>query len=257
MLRPLLLILLALNAILFGWTRGWLDDVLSFKARGDREPERVARQVNPERISLLTPEKLAQMQANEARSCLELPLVGDPALQAAQSLLARSGITPTDFQPQHSEEPGVWAVASIKLPNKDFQQRKEETYRKMKINFEYLQGMPNEMPSMILSRHSSEKAAANALDALDKRQLKGLRVLTLQEPVKRHRLLVPQADGLLRAKLAELSKDPALAPGFRPCPVAASASSAADGGASAPAATSAATSLTPMIPASAGASTAR
>jgi len=254
MLRKLLLILIALNVLLFGWTQGWLDDVLSVKARGDREPERLARQANPERIRLLTPEKLVQLQANEARSCLELPLVGDPALQAAQSLLARSGITPTDFQPQHSEEPGVWAVASIKLPNKDFQQRKEETYRKMKINFEYLQGMPNEMPSLILSRHSSEKAAANALEALDRRQLKGLRVLTLQEPIKRHRLLVPQADGLLRAKLAELSKDPALAPGFRPCPVSAPASSAADGGASAPAA---ATSLTPTIPASAGASTAR
>jgi len=253
MLRTLLLILLALNAALFGWTRGWFDEVLSFKARGDREPERVARQVNPERITLLTPERLAQIQASEARSCLELPLVGDPALQAAQSLLARSGITPTDFQPQHSEEPGVWAVASIKLPNKDFQQRKEETYRKMKINFEYLQGMPNEMPSLILSRHSSEAAAARAVDALEKRQLKGLRVLTLQEPIKRHRLLVPQADGLLRAKLAQLSKDPALAPGFRPCPVSASASSATDGAASAPAATS----LTPTIPASAGESTAR
>ncbi|MBB4842895.1 hypothetical protein HNP55_001410 [Paucibacter oligotrophus] len=247
MLRALLLILIALNALLFGWTRGWLDEVLSFKARGDREPERVARQVNPEHVRLLTPQSLTQLQASEARSCLELPLVGDAALQAAQSLLARSGITPTDFQPQHSEEPGVWAVASIKLPNKDFQQRKEETYRKMKINFEYLQGMPDEMPSLILSRHGSEKAAANAMEALDRRQLKGLRVLTLQEPVKRHRLLVPQADGLLRAKLAQLSKDPALAPGFRPCPAAPAAEAA-----SAPASTS----LTPTVPASAAAATA-
>ncbi|MDC8787227.1 hypothetical protein [Roseateles koreensis] len=218
MLRALLLILLLLNALFFAWTRGWLDDVVGIKARGDHEPERAARQLYPERVQVLSPQALAAARAQEPRVCLELgPLLGDAALQTAQSALARAGVTPTEFQPQHSNQPGVWAVATIKLSAKEFQQRKEDTYRKMKINFEYLQDMPTEMPSLILSRHDSEKAANAQLAALDRRSLKGLRVLQLQAPMIRHSLLVPQADEALRAKLAELSKDPALAPGFKAC----------------------------------------
>jgi len=242
-LRALLVFLLLINILFFAWTRGWLDEAAGIKARGDSEPERAARQLKPELVQVFSPQSLAAAQAQQAPSCLELgPLQGDAALQAVQSVLARAGITPTDLQPQHSEQPGVWAVASIKLPSKDFQERKEDTYRKMKIDFEYLQGMPAEMPSMILSRHASEKAAAAQVAALDRRALKGLRVLQLQAPVNLHTLQVPQASPALRAKLTELSRDPALAPGFKPCLALPNVGAAAASSAPAPSAAASAAS---------------
>ncbi|MEJ6005959.1 hypothetical protein WG899_10405 [Paucibacter sp. AS339] len=230
MLRALVLLLLLLNALFFSWTQGWLDGVVGIKAGGQHEPERLTQQVHPERIVLLEPKAAAALQT---RACLESgPLAGDAALAEAQAALQRAGFTPADWQTQSSEQSGVWAVASIKLPSKDFQARKEETYKKLKISYEFLSGMPDEMPTLLLSRHDSEKAAAAALEALSQRALKGLRVLQLQAPSKRHKLLLPQVDGLQQTRLAGL-KDAALASGFKACPVppaaAASSASAAAG----------------------------
>jgi hypothetical protein len=238
MLRALVVLLLLLNALFFGWTQGWLDRVVGIKAGGDREPERIAKQVHPERITLLSPQAASALQT---RSCLELgPLPSDAALAEAQAALQRAGFAASDWQVQTNEQPGVWAVASIRLPTKDFQARKEETYKKMKIAFEHLSGPPEELPSLVLSRHASDKAAAAALEALSQRSLKGLRVLQLQAPLKRHSLLLAKVDGAQQAKLAGLTKEPGLAGGFKACaaPAAASSpsssSSSAAGAASAP-----------------------
>ncbi|MBT9491610.1 MAG: hypothetical protein IV107_04530 [Paucibacter sp.] len=242
MLRTLVLLLLALNALFFGWSQGWLDRVVGIKAGGDREPERMANQVHPERVSVLSAQAAAALQT---RSCLELatPLNGDAALSEALALLQRAGFAPADWQAQATELPGVWAVASIRLPSKDFQARKEETYKKMRISFEYLSGPPEELPTMVLSRHASDKAAAAALEALTQRQLKGLRVLQLQAPLKRHNLIFPKADSAQQRTLAALAKEPALQGGFKACAAAAvtaatgaatNASAPASGAASAP-----------------------
>lgn len=207
MLRALVLALLVLNALFFGWSQGWLDRVVGIKAGGDREPERLAKQVKPERISLLSPQAASALQT---RSCLALgPLNGDAALAEAQAALQRAGFGAGDWQVQTAEQAGVWAVASIRLPSKDFQARKEETYKKMKIAFEHLSGPPEELPTLVLSRHASDKAAQAALEALSQRALKGLRVLQLQAPLTRHSLSIPKADGTQQAKLAGL--------GFKAC----------------------------------------
>ena len=90
-------------------------------------------------------------------------------------------------------------------------------------------GLPAEQPAFVLSRHGSPAEAAAASAALERRGLKGLRVLALKAPQARHNLVIAQADGLLAARL-KASKDPALAAGFKACsaaPAASAASSAA------------------------------
>lgn len=218
MLRGLVLVLLVLNALFFGWTRGWLDAVVGIKAGGDREPERMALQFHADRVQLLSPQAAAALRPS---ACLELgPFDSDAALQAAQGALERAGVPAGSWRVQVNEQPGVWAVATIRLGSKDFQARKEETYRKLKISYEFLQGPPEELPTLLLSRHASEKAAEAALDALSQRALKGLRVLPLQPAVKQQRLQFAQADGLMQARLQGL-QDAALAGGVKACSVAA------------------------------------
>ncbi|RZJ07836.1 MAG: hypothetical protein EOP39_15365 [Rubrivivax sp.] len=231
MMRVLVIVLLAINAVFFAWSRGWLDTVTGLPAESGREPHRLAAQQNPERIQPLGASSVAALAQ---KSCLELgPIDGDAALAATQAALKAAGAHASDVQVQSSEQPGVWVVATIKLADADFRARKEETYRRMRLNFEPLEGLPAEQPAFVLGRYPSQQEATAEAAALDRRGLKGLRVLTLKEPVTRHRLVLSQADGLLATKLKS-SKDPALAAGFKACsaPSAASAASAAGSAAS-------------------------
>lgn len=220
-MRVLVLVLLAVNAVFFAWSRGWLDSVTGVPADAGREPHRMVSQQHPERIQPLGASSVAALAQ---KSCLELgPVEGDAALAAAQAALKAAG---AEAQVQSSEQPGVWVVATIKLADAEFRARKEETYRRMRLNFEPLEGLPAEQPAFVLGKYPSQAEATAEAAAFDRRGLKGLRVLALKAPVTRHTLVVPQADGLLATKLKS-SKDPALAAGFKACSVPAPAASAA------------------------------
>lgn len=199
MLRILFIATLLLNLLVFVFTQGWLDGLTGLHARGDSDPARLQQQVNPEQMQLLNAQAAKSAQA---RSCLEFgPLVGDEALRSVQAQLEKAGIAASQWQDLRAEQAGVWAVATIRFPNKDFQQRKEETYKRMRINFEYLAGPPEEVPTMVLSRHGSEKAAEAALEAMSQRALKGLRVMQLQAASSLHVLRFAQADGITQGRL--------------------------------------------------------
>jgi hypothetical protein len=211
MMRLLVVVLLAANAAFFVWSHGWLDAVTGLPAHGGREPQRLAAQQHPERIQPLAASAVAALSQ---RVCLELgPLDGDAALTAAQNALRGFG---ADAQVRSSEQAGVWVVATIKLADPEFRARKEATYKQLRLNFEPLDGLPAEQPAFVLGRHPTEAAANAELAALDRRGLKGLRVLTLKAPMNRHTVVLPQLDGLLAGKL-KASKDAAFAAGFHAC----------------------------------------
>ena len=51
-LKTLVLVLLVANVGFYAWSRGWID---GGAANGDREPERLAKQVRPESIRIVPP----------------------------------------------------------------------------------------------------------------------------------------------------------------------------------------------------------
>ena len=55
MLRRVVLALLLANLAFFAWTQGWLDAVTGVSPTGNREPERVQRQVRPEAVKIVVP----------------------------------------------------------------------------------------------------------------------------------------------------------------------------------------------------------
>ncbi|RTL40918.1 MAG: hypothetical protein EKK53_14445 [Burkholderiales bacterium] len=228
MMRLLVVVLLVANAAFLAWSQGWLDAVTGIPSHGGREPQRLGLQQHPERIQPLAASAAAALAQ---RVCLELgPLEGDAALAAAQAALRSLGADP---QVRSTEQAGVWVVATIKLADPEFRARKEATYKGLRLNFEPLEGLPAEQPAFVLSRHGTEAAANADLAALDKRGLKGLRVLPLKTATNRHTVVLPQVDGLLAGKL-KASKDTAFAAGFHAC-------SAAGGATSGPAASATAT----------------
>ena len=223
MLRLLVVLLLILNLLFFGWSRGWLDWVIDkreLQAGGQREPWRLDKQLHPERVQPLAASAAAALAQ---RSCLELgPLEGDAALAAAQSALRALG---AEAQVRTMEVPGVWVVATIRLADPDFRARKEATYKQLKLTFEPLEGLPAEQPAFVLGRHASQAEAQAEAASFERRGLKGLRVLALKAPQTRHLLSIAQADGLLAGRL-RAAKDAALPGGFHACSAATAPSAA-------------------------------
>lgn len=230
MLRALLVLLLLANAAFFSWTQGWLDGLTGVRAIGEREPARLQKAQTPDRISILNPQAAAALQLT---ACVEIgPVKGEAVLQQVQGSLERAGIAPASYELKAEEHAGQWGVVTIKLTSKDFRERKEETYKRLKVPYEPLPGMPEEQPSLLLSRHASEKAAEAALEAFSQRALKGLRVLQLQKAEASHRLRFEAADGALQAQLRTLDAREFGGPGLSSCQAsagvaAASAASAA------------------------------
>jgi hypothetical protein len=82
MLRALLALLIVANLLFFAFTSGWLDGVVGVSALGDREPERLARQVRPQTIRLLPVGGAASAPVIDATvPCYETPsfTAGDTA----------------------------------------------------------------------------------------------------------------------------------------------------------------------------------
>ncbi len=52
MLRALVVAFVLANLAFFVWTQGWLDGLVGVRASGDREPERLARQVHPDSVRI-------------------------------------------------------------------------------------------------------------------------------------------------------------------------------------------------------------
>lgn len=86
MLRALVLLLVLANLAVLAWNQGWLASVVGRPGDTDREPERVARQVHPEAVTVL--------RDQDARSAL-----ADAERQARAATAAASATAPAASAP--------------------------------------------------------------------------------------------------------------------------------------------------------------
>jgi hypothetical protein len=199
MLRALVVLLFVANVLALAWHQGWI-------APGAAPVSRLSLQVHPEKMKLLGQQAVTQLAT---QACVDIgPLDGEEALRKATAALTKAGLSNSAWQAQTATVGGSWALATIKMPSKDFQARKEETYRSARIAFEPLVGLPDEQPTLVLSRHDSEAAAQAALDGMTRRNYKGLRVLALQAPRQQTTLRLPNIDGLQLSKLDAIANPP-------------------------------------------------
>jgi hypothetical protein len=89
-LKAVLVAIVAANLLFFGFTQGWFDGAFGLRARGDREPERLANQVRPNSIAVMpvpTPASAAPDAATG--TCLEAgPIAAIDAASAEAALRA-------------------------------------------------------------------------------------------------------------------------------------------------------------------------
>ena len=216
MLRALVLALLLANLGFYAWTQGWLDGIVGMRADGEREPERLARQVRPETIRVLTPQAVAAAaSAAESRlQCLEAGPFTPADVGPAEAALA--SVLPSDTWARlSSDKPALWIVYMGRY-NTETLARKQEELNRIRVPYELVKNAPELEPGLSLGRFANRDAADVALAELGRRGIHSARLVELSKPGTQHLLRVDRADPELAAKVSGLKLD-ALGKGFGAC----------------------------------------
>lgn len=213
-MRALVALLVLANLLFLAWSQGWLDDAAGVPARGDREPERLARQVRPEAVRILTPQAVAAAAsaAELRRVCLEAGPFDAPAAVAAENALSAT-LPAGTWTRQPVDGGGRWIVYMGRFANREAQARKEQELARLRVPFEPLRGAPELEPGLSLGRFGNRDAAESTLAQLTQRGIQTARVAELPPLLM---LRVERADPELAAKVSGLRLD-ALGKGFTAC----------------------------------------
>lgn len=236
MLRAIVLVLLLANVGFWVWRQGWLEPlhgVIGARPEGEREPERLARQVRPERVRLLGPEAVSAASATP-RSTPGPAIAEAPAPPAAASTvcLEAGPYTATELaavQPalqaawpggawtvrELPPESAVWWVAMGPFFDGEQLQTKRDELRRRNV-FPELASTPGAAPLLVLSRHDSREAAEVELAALAERDVRTARVVEGAPRVLRA-LRVDRADAQAQALLGGLAAERLRGKAFAPC----------------------------------------
>ena len=213
MLRALVALLVVANLAFFGWTQGWLDGLVGINARGDREPERLAQQVNPERIVVLSAAN-AVLPATQM-TCLEAgPFT---PLEAAAAETALQGLAPAgSWTNLRTERPGAWLVYMGSYPDRETLRRKEDEIRRVRAEFEEISLAGEGEFGLSLGRFEDRALAERALIQVQQRGIRTARVVQASPAAVFHMLRIERADPALAAQLTSAKAD-ALGKGFYTC----------------------------------------
>jgi hypothetical protein len=247
MLRLLVFLLVLANAAFLAWSLGWLDDLTGVRARGDREPERLARQVRPESIRILPPGSVraappaaalpspaptpapapvaapaqpttplpVTAEAAPLPACLEAGPFSTAQIGAAQALL-QINLPSGSWTQVKTERPGLWMVYMGKFNDAETMAKRQDELRRLKVEYDELRA-PNELaPGLSLGRFEVRGNANSLLDQLTKRGVRNARVVESTPAASSHMLRIDKPSAAVMAQLAALPGD-ALGKGFVPC----------------------------------------
>lgn len=218
MLRGLAAALLLANLVFFVWSQGWLDSLVGTRARGDREPERLARQVRPETIRIVRAGKAGEAAVGiqaAAPTCLEAGPFGDADVGAAQTVL-QAALPAGSWVDLKVEQPAVWMVYIGRYASRDGLTKKAEELQRRQLPFDEVHDRADLAPGLALGRFDQRGAATRALEQFSAQGLRGARVVEFAPASTRHVLRIDKPAAALAAQVAALKAD-ALGGGFGPC----------------------------------------
>ncbi len=218
MLRALVVALLLANLAFFAWTQGWLDSMVGVRAIGDREPERLERQVQPERVRILPPGSAAAVVPTAlpvALACLEAGPFSDAELPAAQAAM-RASWPAGGWLSVKADKPGSWIVYMGPFADREALSRKEDEIKRRNLAYEELHDGPPFPAGLSLGRFDDRTRADAALEQFNQLGVRTARVVELRPASRSHWLRVERADAAQAARLTALRID-ALGRSFGAC----------------------------------------
>jgi len=241
MLRVLVALLLLANLAFWAWSAGALQ-AIGLAPVSERDPERLAQQVNPEAVRVLSATvALAMLNAASAASaasgkgiaargalvCLEAGPFAAASVEAAERALAAAAVPEGSWVRIDQDVPAQYAVVLGPFADRDAVKKTSDELRRLKLTFEPLD-LPADgagakpQPALALGRYDGRSAADAALATFSQRGVRAARTAVLRPAGSESRLRVDNAAPVLAEQLRALS-DAALGAGFVPCPSAAAA----------------------------------
>jgi len=233
-LRALVVALLLANIVFYTWSQGALDGVLGTRSIGDREPERVNRQVRPEVVRVLPPGAASAAAAvgdsasNAASSpaaavvatspplaCLEAGPFSDAALTAAQAA-ARGALPDATLSVVKNTTPATWMVYMGRYADLEALKKKEEELKRRRLSYEPVRGNAALTPGLSLGRFDDRNDASKALEQFAQQGIRTARIVEFTPATTSQMLRIEKADAALAGTALGL-KAPALGKGFAPC----------------------------------------
>lgn len=235
MLRLFVLLLALANLVFLAWTYGWLDETIGVRAIGDREPERLARQVRPESIRILSggASKAAApapgsatggsaiaaatgtADAGQVPACLETGPLNTAQFATAEALLQLS-LPSGSWTHLKAERPALWMVYMGKFNDAETMAKRQDELRRLKVDYEILRPPSELAPGLSLGRFEVRGNANNLLEQLTQGGVRNARVIEAVPATSTHVLRVEKPTAAMAAQLTALRAD-ALGKGFQPC----------------------------------------
>ncbi len=241
MLRALVVLLLLANLAFFAWMHGWLNAAVGVDPAGDREPQRLNAQVQPNTIRVLNPPAgaSAPVPAGPAATSGSVPTTAPaavpeapPAVTGASPVAATGGLSGAvcleagpfasadvprleavlrDALPSGTwtlaprDRPSQWIAYVGKFNDREALRARSDELRDLNVRFEELRGMPDLEPGISLGRFDREADARDELRRLSQRGVRDARVVPATPAANAtYRLRIEQADGLLMAMTLRL-----------------------------------------------------
>lgn len=228
MLRRLVLVLLLANLGFFAWTRGWLAPWLPPPADG-REPQRLAQQLHPQRIAVLSAGAASAALAAAAVAaasappeaeppvlCLEAGPFNESTAQAALALLAEHGVAKDAVQRELVARNVTWGVVIAPLADREVLRTRAAELTRLQVRFDEITTPTTLVPGLRLGNFSDRYGAETALARLVAKGVREARVAPLPLGASQQWLRVPRADAELQTRLESLPSE-RLERVFQPC----------------------------------------
>ena len=222
MLRLLVLALLLANGAYFAWSQGLLRGY-GFAPAAQSEPQRMARQLRPESLSVLKPEEARRMEAapppalppapspalppvptasSNPPECLQAGLF-DGTQTAALRPRLQSALPANSWRLDPVVEPARWIVYMGKYPTADALTKKRAELASLNLKFETLTNPALEI-GLSLGGFQTQAAANTALANLKRRGVRTARVVQEHTEVRGTLLKIPAADDAVKARLDDV-----------------------------------------------------
>jgi len=206
MLRLLVLALLLINGIYYGWSHN-LFRPYGFAPEQQGEPQRLAQQIKPEALKILSAQELnrveTQLQADLApKECLMAGPLDDGQVSAARRVL-EPGWPANSWQMQTVQIAPRWIVYMGKYPNEDALAKKRAELTSMKLEIQPLQNPALEI-GFSLGGFPTQAEANAELARLSTRGIRTAHVVQELQGGNATQLRLPAVTEALKARLGEL-----------------------------------------------------
>lgn len=213
MLRLLVLTLILANAGYYAYSQGLLA-AYGFAPATQTEPQRMAQQIKPEALRILSPQEATQLEsatppasqtmANSstmasATECLQVGMFNEEQTMVLREKLV-SSLPQNSWVIESALVPARWLVYMGKYNSDEAVVKKKSELRGMGVSFEALNNSALE-PGLSLGNFKTQPEAQAELERIAKKGVKTAKVIQERAELRGQRLKLPSVDTALRSQL--------------------------------------------------------